>query len=117
MPSFGRDGILTPAQISDVAWFVRKISNQETDAAAAERGAAIYADNCASCHGENGEGNRDVGAPKLNDAIWLKGSSHADIVAQITAPKMGVMPAWGARLGETSIKQLAVYIHALGGGE
>jgi len=117
MPSFGRDGTLTPAQISDVAWFVRKISNQETDTAAAERGATIYAENCASCHGENGEGNRDVGAPKLNDAIWLKGSSHADIVAQITAPKMGVMPAWGARLGETSIKQLAVYIHSLGGGE
>jgi cytochrome c oxidase cbb3-type subunit 3 len=28
-----------------------------------------------------------------------------------------VMPAWGGRLGETKVKELAVYIHSLGGGE
>jgi cytochrome c oxidase cbb3-type subunit 3 len=117
MPAFGRDELLTADQISDVAWFVRKISNQEADAAAAERGATVFAENCASCHGEAGAGNRELGAPSLIDAIWLNGSTHAAIVAQVNSPKLGVMPAWGARLGETNLKQLAVYVHSLGGGE
>ncbi|MEX6506780.1 cytochrome-c oxidase, cbb3-type subunit III [Jiella sp. M17.18] len=117
MPAFGRDGILTRDQISDVAWYVRKISGQETDSAAAGRGAQIFADNCAACHGESGQGNRDVGAPRLNDAIWLYSGSHAAIMAQVTNPRHGVMPAWGARLGETTVKELAVYVHSLGGGE
>ncbi|MCB8838586.1 cytochrome-c oxidase, cbb3-type subunit III [Aurantimonas sp. VKM B-3413] len=117
MPAFGRDGILDRNQVSDVAWYVRKISGQETDAAAAERGTQIFADNCAACHGETGEGNRDVGAPRLNDAIWLYGGSHADIMAQVNGPRHGVMPAWGQRLGETTVKELTVYVHSLGGGE
>lgn len=117
MPAFGRDQLLDGGQISDVAWFVRKISGQEFDADAATRGETIFADNCAACHGEKGEGMREVGAPRLSDAIWLYGGSHADIVAQVTAPKQGVMPAWGARLGETTLKQLAAYVHGLGGGE
>lgn len=117
MPAFGRDGILDSAQISDVAWYVRKISGQEFDADAAARGETIFADNCAACHGEKGEGMRELGAPRLSDAIWLYGGTHADIMAQVAAPKQGVMPAWGARLGETTLKQLAAYVHGLGGGE
>jgi cytochrome c oxidase cbb3-type subunit 3 len=117
MPAFGRDGILTPEQISDVAWYVRKLSGQENDAAAAERAVTIYAENCAVCHGEQGEGIRDVGGPRLADAIWLYGGSHAQIVSQLNAPKQGVMPAWSERLSDTTIKQLAAYVHGLGGGE
>jgi len=117
MPAFGRDGILDAAQISDVAWFVRKLSGQEADAEAAARGQTVYAENCAACHGDAGEGIREVGGPRLADAIWLYGGEHAQIVAQINAPKQGVMPAWGARLSETTVKQLAAYVHGLGGGE
>jgi cytochrome c oxidase cbb3-type subunit 3 len=58
-----------------------------------------------------------VGGPALNDAIWLYGGTKAEIVAQITNPRMGVMPAWGSRLDEATIKMLAVYVHTLGGGE
>lgn len=117
MPAYGADGILERDQISDVAWYVRQISNQDTEAVAADRGKQIFADNCAACHGETGEGIRELGGPRLSDALWLYGGSHEQIVSQITAPKHGVMPAWGTRLDEATVKLLAVYVHNLGGGE
>lgn len=117
MPRYGADEILERDQIIDVAWYVRQISNQEFEADAAARGQTVYADNCAACHGEMGEGVRDLGGPRLNDAIWLYGGSHEEIVAQINDPKQGVMPAWSTRLPEVTVRQLALYVHSLGGGE
>jgi len=117
MPAFGADEILERSDIVDAAWYVRQISGQESDAEAALRGQTVYEDNCAACHGDNGEGDYDLGAPNLNDAIWLYGGSHAEIVAQIARPQQGVMPGWAGRLSEATTKQLAVYVHSLGGGE
>ena len=117
MPSFGADNILKPEEVDDVANFVLKISSQPSDEAAALRGAAIFKDNCAACHGNNGEGNRELGAPRLTDKVTLYVSDKASIVAQINKPRQGVMPAWNTRLNEATIKQLALYVHSLGGGE
>ncbi len=117
MPAFGADGILTAEQVSDVADVVLKMSGQQVDVAAADRGALVYKDNCAACHGENGEGNRELGGPRLTDAIAQYVSDKASIVAQINKPRQGVMPAWSSRLDAATIKQLAVYVHGLGGGE
>ena len=117
MPRFGVDELLTDAQINDVAEYVLSLSGGETDKAAAGRGAAVFAENCAACHGPSGEGNKEFGAPRLNDAIWLYGGDKETILQTVTAARAGVMPAWGARLDETRVKQLAVYVHSLGGGE
>ncbi|MBO0903830.1 cytochrome-c oxidase, cbb3-type subunit III [Jiella sonneratiae] len=119
MPAFGRDGILDRGQIDAVADYVLSLSGSAADqqTAAAEAGRTVFAENCAACHGETGGGMKEVGAPALDDAIWLYGGSKADIVRQVTAPRHGVMPAWGARLGETTVKELAVYVHSLGGGQ
>jgi len=116
MPAFG-EGILDRQQINEVANYVLSLSGRDHDADLAAAGKPIFADNCASCHGEDGGGGREFGAPRLNDAIWLKGSSMAAIVAQITHPKHGVMPAWAHRLDPTTIKELTLYVHSLGGGE
>jgi len=107
MPAFG--GVLTSAQIKQVADYVAKFDAGNTV------GAKIFAENCASCHGANGEGNQEMGAPNLNDAIWLYGKDN--ISSQITNPRHGIMPNWDARLDDETIKALAVYIHSLGGGE
>ncbi len=117
MPAFGRDGILDREQIGDVAEYVLSLAGNADDTTAAEKGQTVFADNCAACHGEAGEGMKEIGAPALNDAIWLYGGTKADIVRQVTAPRHGVMPAWGQRLGETTVKELTVYVHSLGGGE
>jgi len=114
MPAFGHDGILTAAQIDQVADHVLSLSGKARDNAA---GAQLFATNCAVCHGPAGQGNRQVGAPKLADAIWLYGGTKEDIAAQVTNPRHGAMPAWGGRLDPVTIKMLAAYVHSLGGGE
>ena len=116
MPAFG-DGVLEPAQISDVTQYVLQLSSQEHDATAAKSGAAIYAENCAVCHGDDGKGGREFGAPNLADALSLYGNTTSLIAAQVARPKHGVMPAWGLKLTEAEVKQLTVYVHSLGGGE
>jgi cytochrome c oxidase cbb3-type subunit 3 len=117
MPAFGALGMLTREQVSDVAEYVLQISGQEHDEAAAQRGGAIFAEQCAACHGESGEGSQDLGAPDLSDQLWLYGGTKRDIVQQIHAPRHGVMPAWTGRLDPETIKSLAIYVHALGGGQ
>ena len=115
MPSF--QGMLEPKQIRQVAAYVVSLTDKPFDPAMVEPGKALFAENCVSCHGEDAKGNREMGAPNLADAIWLKGSGEDAIVRQITTPRHGVMPAWSARLGDTTVKQLTIFVHSLGGGE
>lgn len=115
MPAFG--DILKPDEIKQVAAYVVSLTEKPHNAALVEPGKQLFADNCASCHGQDAKGNREFGAPNLADAIWLKVRGEEQIIAQIRQPKHGVMPAWTARLGDTTVKELAVYIHSLGGGE
>jgi cytochrome c oxidase cbb3-type subunit III len=115
MPAFA--DILQPQEVRAVAAYVVSLTGAPHDPAMVEPGKALFADNCASCHGEDAKGNREFGAPNLADAIWLKAQGEAGIAQQIRQPKHGMMPAWQVRLGDTTVKQLAVYIHGLGGGE
>ena len=117
MPRFGADGLLEPAQIADVSQYVLSLTNAATDPEAAQRGAAVFAEQCAVCHGPKGEGNQELGAPSLSDAVWLYGGSLEDILSQVRAPHHGVMPAWQTRLDDPTIKMLTVYVHSLGGGK
>jgi len=117
MPAFGTDQILDRAQIDDVAEYVLSLSSSASDPAAAERGQAVFVEQCSACHMEDGKGSQELGAPNLTDAIWLYGGDKAAVVATITSSRSGMMPAWTGRLDETTIKQLAVYVHSLGGGQ
>ena len=119
MPNFAADGILTPEQIDTVAKQVASYSGIEGGVATPE-GQQIFIENCAACHGENAAGLVDMGGPSLNDKVWLYEGTQGSlegIKAQLAAPRHGVMPAWGARLGEAAVKELAVYVHGLGGGQ
>lgn len=118
MPAFGRDGILKRSEIEEVADYVLSLSKPEVPATEAwQRGQAIYAANCASCHGDKGQGNRELGATRLNDAIWLYGGDRASVVETIANARAGVMPAWESRLNDDTLRQLTIYVHSLGGGE
>ncbi|QFR33462.1 cytochrome-c oxidase, cbb3-type subunit III [Ancylobacter sp. TS-1] len=117
MPAFGDS--LSAAEIEQVADYVLSFSDPQASEAASNAmpGAALFQQNCAACHGVRGEGSREFGAPKLNDAIWLYGGTRDAIKRQIAHPRMGMMPAFAAKLDDATIRMLAVYVHTLGGGE
>ncbi|ESQ82570.1 hypothetical protein AEAC466_17030 [Asticcacaulis sp. AC466] len=117
MPKFG--AILKRDEIQDVATYVLQLSHgtPANPGASWVRGQALFATNCVSCHGEGGVGNRDLGAPRLNDAIWLYGGRRADVVETITNARAGVMPTWKHRLSDDNQRMVALYVHSLGGGE
>ena len=114
MPAFGMDKILKKDEISKVADYVLSLSNKAEYNAEGEK---IFQANCVACHGANAKGNRLLGAPNLTDAIWLYGDKKEDVVFTVFYARNGVMPYWQGRLDENSIRQVALYVHSLGGGE
>jgi len=116
MPAFGRDNMLTPAQVSDMTEYVVALSGRPADAAAVGRSQQLYADNCAACHTPTGVGDRAFGAPNLTDREWLYGSDRDSIRGQIHNGRNGVMPTWEGRFSPGVIKALAVYVHVNAGG-
>jgi cytochrome c oxidase cbb3-type subunit 3 len=117
MPRYGLEKLLDDGQINDAAEYVMSFSGRSTDAEAAGRGQKLFADQCATCHGPDGKGLQEFGAPNLTDAIWLYGSSREAILESIRTGRGGVMPAWTTRLDPVTVKSLAVYVHSLGGGK
>ena len=113
MPRFGVDGLLTAAQVAAVADYVLSLSGRGKPSA---EGAKIFAEQCVSCHLASGKGNQEMGAPDLTDGIWLYGGDRDSVYRSIFYARNGSMPAWSGRLDEATIKMLAIYVHALGGG-
>ena len=117
MPAFGKDELLEKTEIAQVVEHVLAISGQDHDPAMAEGGAVLFEENCASCHGEDGGGMVEMGAPNLSDAIWLYGGDRETITYTVVNARAGMMPAWLGRLTDAQVKQVALYVHGLGGGQ
>jgi cytochrome c oxidase cbb3-type subunit 3 len=114
MPAFGSDEILSREEIDQVAEYVLSLSG---NGQASEAGATLFEEQCAACHGDDGAGIVDLGAPNLTDDTWLYGGDKETVVESITYSRNGVMPAWGQYLDDQTVKQLTVYVHSLGGGQ
>lgn len=116
MTAFGTSGILTVPQVRAVTAYVRSLSGQtlsEEDRGRLDAGREVFAANCAACHGDDGKGKRDVGAPDLTDSHWIYGGGAAAIAASVHAGRQGHMPHWEGRLSPAEIKLLALYVGAL----
>ena len=118
MMAFGKQGLLKKDEVETVIEFVRSIAKLDVDAKAdLKKGKELFDTNCASCHGPDGKGSKDMGAPNLTDAIWLYGSDRKSMQDSVHLGRAGVMPAWAGRLDPLTIKSLTVYVHSLGGGK
>ena len=114
MAAFGKDKILTSKQIDMLTNYILNLNNKDSFNNEAD---TLYQEHCASCHGKDGTGVREFGGPNLKDAIWLYGDDYNTIYDVIYNGRAGVMPYWKDKLSDSTIRQLAVYVHQLGGGE
>lgn len=115
MPAFGKEGLLKRDEINQVVEYVLALPSGEV--AISLPGHAVFQQNCASCHGPDGKGLQEFGAPNLTDEIWLYGGTKTDLFETIYNSRAGMMPAWSKRLDDETLRQLSVYVHQLGGGE
>lgn len=79
---------------------------------AADSGPAadLFAENCASCHGEGGEGGLEIGAPALTDAAVIHGQDRRSVAETLARGRSGTMPAWTGRLSDPEINLLTLYV-------
>ena len=114
MPAFGRDQMLPRSDILDVAAYVETLSGaapaSEAERARTAKGKEIFATNCAACHGEDGKGKHDMGAPDLTDRFWINGGNPQAILDTLNNGRQGHMPAWNGRLSPLDRKILTLYI-------
>jgi len=117
----GRNGVMPPwgavlkeeNQLIEVTEYVRSLAGKEVDSGVATKGEQHYNSLCASCHGPDGTGNIQLGAPNLTDNIWLYGGSQRAIVQSVDLGRNGIMPAHDEFLGKEKSHLLAAYVYSL----
>ncbi len=87
------------------------------------RGAALFQEHCAICHGPEAQGHPDWRNPSVTAAPPLNGSGNElsrtqqDFVAIVkngaNRNNQPVMPAWKGRLSDSEIEDLIVWFQAL----
>lgn len=105
--ALGNQGVL------DVASYVVTLSGRSADAKLAEAGKAKFAIYCVGCHGADGKGNQQLGAPNLTDNVWLYGGSPLMIQQTVRGGRSNTMPTWNERLGAERVHLLAAYVYSL----
>lgn len=113
MPAFGRDSMLQRPDIDNVIAFVRSLALPDAKDIPADRiaaGKAVFAANCASCHGDDAKGNIEMGAPNLTDSLWIYGGDAQAIETTVWGGRQGHMPTWENRLSALDRKILALYL-------
>ncbi|HWH48412.1 MAG TPA: cytochrome-c oxidase, cbb3-type subunit III [Burkholderiales bacterium] len=83
------------------------------DPKAREIGQRLFLNYCAQCHASDAHGSR--GFPNLADNDWLYGGDPATIKATIVNGRNGIMPPFGAVLGDEGVKDTAHYVLSLSG--
>jgi len=106
-------GGLDDDAISDLVVFVQSMSGQKADEAMAANGKKTFDMLCVACHGPDGSGNQALGAPRLNDNIWLYGGEPETIRTTITGGRNGNMPAHKDLLSEDRRRLIAAYVLSL----
>lgn len=116
MPAW-REALGGDSGVEDVLRYVMSLSGRELPAGNLANGKAEFAAICSACHGADGRGNQQLGAPNLTDHIWLNGGSIVTVRESIANGRHAEMPAHLERLGQTRVNLLAAYVISLGGSQ
>ncbi len=109
----GWSAILGELGIAEITEYLLESSGREHDAKMAQAGVVRFQQTCVSCHGADGTGNLQLGAPNLMDDVWLYGGEPHEIRQSIRLGRQGVMPAQQELLKESRIHLLAAYVYSL----
>ena len=116
----GRAGImpvmvagLDDKAIGELVVYVQSMSGQKADEIMAANGKKNFDMLCVACHGPDGGGNQALGAPRLNDQIWLYGGEPETIRKTITEGRNGNMPAHKDLLSEDRRRLITAYVLSL----
>ena len=90
-----------PGPTSNQAW-----DDPALRSAAEARGAAVYAEQCASCHGADLKGAAGAHAPDLTDDYWLFGGEDLDTF-QIHPSDVELTVRYGVRSGHAKARELS----------
>lgn len=99
--------------VASMAAYVQALSSGNTDAPELAESKQKYAMFCSACHGPTGDGNIAMGAPRLNDDIWLYGGDAGSIMQTLTKGRSGKMPRHAEMLSEAKIHLLSSYVYQL----
>jgi cytochrome c oxidase cbb3-type subunit III len=118
MPEWGTvlTGMGGENAVDYVAAYVRTLSQPERGVYndyMASQGKKLYEGICVACHGADGKGNPEMGAPNLTDDYWLYGNSTEALRLTIARGRHGSMPAHREILGETRSRLVAAYVWSL----
>ena len=106
--------MIPAADVDNVVAYVRTLSNpssvKDAKPGQIEAGKAVFAANCVACHGDDGKGKMDLGAPNLTDRSWIYGGDKQSIVDTVWSGRQGRMPTWEKRLSPLDRKILALYL-------
>ncbi|HDZ78487.1 MAG TPA: cytochrome-c oxidase, cbb3-type subunit III, partial [Gammaproteobacteria bacterium] len=80
---------------------------------AIKTGGRLFSTYCTQCHGTDAGGG--PGFPNLRDSSWLWGGKPEQISQTINSGRRGTMPAWGAVLGGSGVKNVTAYVMSLSG--
>jgi cytochrome c oxidase cbb3-type subunit 3 len=106
-------GALDDKAISELVVYVQSLSGQKADPVLAANGKKSFDMLCIACHGPDGGGNQALGAPRLNDQIWLYGGDPKSIRETLTLGRNGNMPAHKDLLSEDRRRLIAAYVLSL----
>jgi cytochrome c oxidase cbb3-type subunit III len=121
----GRNGMMPPMgaavgndqDVRDVAHYVLSLSGRTHDGLRAHRGKGKFTTVCAACHGPEGKGNPQLGAPNLTDDVWLHGGTEAAIIETVTKGRSNAMPAHKGFLDAGKVHLLTAYVYGLSAGD
>jgi len=115
MPAFSAQ--LDDSEIQATAAYVYSLNGRDAPEDLVRRGGRHYQQLCIGCHGAEGRGNPQIGAPNLTDGAWLYGGSLAAIEETLHQGRQGQMPAFTETLGEDRVHLVSAYVYRLSGGE
>ena len=112
--TFSRRTVADAGMVSETAEEL-PVVDMLTDEASLASGKVIYDKNCASCHGNQGQGG--IG-PNMTDDYWIHGAGMGSVVNIINkgVPAKGMI-SWRGTLNEKEIQEVSSFILSIHGTE